>query len=153
MIPKQILLALIPNFILVIITESVDAVNKTVLIDPFHICHTISSYHKSDAGYFDSISNHLRGLKGNATLGHQPGGGWCWRYSCEHSIGIYACNDNESHNVQLPWSTIADYAHFIKNTCARKAKVGTQWRQKVLGQAFDADGWNVIVGIKAGTSC
>lgn len=96
---------------------------------------------------------HLEGLEGNATPGHQAGGGWCFRYSCEHNIGVYACNDNESYDIQVPWSFIVEYAGHVRDFCTIQRKIDKKWKERILGQAFHPDGWNVIVGISNDNGC
>lgn len=66
-------------------------------------------YLSAYASQIDDGIKHLEGLSGNATLGHQEGGGWCFRYSCSWASGIYGCNDNQ-FDVEVPWSTLAAYA-------------------------------------------
>lgn len=95
---------------------------------------------------------HLRGLDGSATLGHRPGGGWCFRYSCSWSSGIYACNDGGS-DVEVPWSAMADYAQGVMDQCTWAKGDGKHHWKAVQGQAFDAGGWNVIVGLRDGDKC
>ncbi|KAK7747904.1 hypothetical protein SLS53_001156 [Cytospora paraplurivora] len=99
----------------------------------------------------DNIA-HLRDLSGDATLGHQEGGGWCYRYSCSYESGIYGCNDNQ-YDVNVSWSTLADYAQNVKDNCTKELEDGKAHWKVIQGQAFDSDGWNVIVGLKDGTYC
>lgn len=96
---------------------------------------------------------HLDKLEGSATLGHQPGGGWCFLYSCEYNIGVYACNDNEPHDVQVPWSFMVEYAGHIRGTCTIQRKIDGKWKERILGQAFHPGGWNLIVGISTEKGC
>lgn len=103
--------------------------------------------------HYGKLIEHLEGLQGIATLGHQAGGGWCWRYSCEYNIGVYACNDNESHDIQVPWSFIVGYAKHVRGQCTFQRKIGQRWKERVLGQSFHPDGWNVIVGISNYKGC
>lgn len=55
--------------------------------------------------------------------------------------------------MQVPWATMAEFTDAIKDKCTTKIKVHGHWKDVVVGQAFDADGWNVILGIQLGTSC
>ncbi|ROW06841.1 hypothetical protein VMCG_04210 [Cytospora schulzeri] len=95
---------------------------------------------------------YLRKQNGSATLGHQEGGGWCYRYSCSYNSAIYGCNDNQ-FDVEVPWSTIADYAESIKDKCNWQVRSGRRDVEMVQGQAFDSGDWNVIVGMEDNTSC
>lgn len=112
----------------------------------------VPNFDKAYLSTYDDVANHIRYLAGNATLGNKPGGGWCYRYSCSNNLAIYGCNDNEA-DTQVPWVTMADYADAIKDQCTTKKKVHGHWKEIVLGQAFDAGGWNVILGHETGTSC
>ncbi|KUI61788.1 hypothetical protein VP1G_08957 [Cytospora mali] len=105
-----------------------------------------------DPGVIADGIEYLNGLSGDATLGHQEGGGWCFRYSCSWDSGIYGCNNNQ-FDVKVPWSTLADYAHKIKDNCTWTVEDGQHHWVTVEGQAFDSDGWNVIVGLKDGEKC
>lgn len=87
-------------------------------------------------------------MNGNATLGHQDDGGWCWRYSCSYRAGIYGCNDAKE-DVQVPWADMGAYALQIKDKCTFDGSTG----KVAQGQAFSPHGWNVVVGLKSGTSC
>lgn len=91
-------------------------------------------------------------MPGNATLGNKPGGGWCFRYSCTEELAIYGCNDNEA-DTQVPWATMAKHADAIKGNCTTLKHTHGHYKPVVLGQAFDAGGWNVILGIEVGTTC
>lgn len=101
---------------------------------------------------YDAVADHLRNIPGNATLYTKPGGGWCWRYSCTEDLAIYGCNDNEAE-TQVPWATMAEYADAIKGNCTTLKHTHGHYKPVVLGQAFDAGGWNVILGIEVGTDC
>ncbi|KUI58977.1 hypothetical protein VP1G_06272 [Cytospora mali] len=128
-----------------------NATNATLPMDvpdPTKIdCH-IPGYLYSGVNAINEGIDHLNSLKGNATLGHQDGGGWCWRYSCSYRAGIYGCNDAQK-DVEVPWSTLASYASKIKGQCTFDGSTG----KVIQGQAFSPDGWNVVVGLKAGTTC
>lgn len=112
----------------------------------------VPTFERSYSSTYDEVANHLRDMPGNATLGNKPGGGWCFRYSCSSDLAIYGCNDNEV-DTQVPWASMAVYADAIKDKCRTRKKVHGHWKYLVLGQAFDAGGWNVILGLKSGTSC
>lgn len=111
------------------------------------ICN-VPGYRYSGVNAIDEGIDHLNGLKGNATLGHLDGGGWCWRYSCSYRAGIYGCNDG-TENVQVPWVDMGAYALKIKKQCTFDGSTG----KVAQGQAFSRDGWNVVVGLKSGESC
>jgi hypothetical protein len=113
----------------------------------------VAGYRDSGTDHYESLISHLRGLKGNAILGHQPGGRWCFRYSCQNNIGVYACNDNEFHDVHVPWSLLVEYAGYIHGSCTIQRKIKGVWTERVLGQAFHPHGWNVIVGISTEEGC
>ncbi|KAK7735179.1 hypothetical protein SLS63_004167 [Diaporthe eres] len=119
--------------------------------DPIVSC-VVNNYEKSYLSSYNEVADHLRNMPGNATLGNQPGGGWCFRYSCSNSLAIYGCNDNQA-DTQVPWATMATHADAIKVKCKTEIKVHGHWKDVVLGQAFDAGGWNVILGHKSGTGC
>ncbi|KAK2607607.1 hypothetical protein N8I77_006270 [Diaporthe amygdali] len=118
---------------------------------PYILCK-INLYNGVDPQYFDSVANHLKGLTGNATLGHKDGEAWCWRYSCQHSCAIYGCNDKQE-DQQVPWSTMAVYAEQIKKKCTYIWSDKGKEKKRVQGQAFNADGWNVIVGMRRENNC
>lgn len=65
--------------------------------------------------------------------------------ACSDSSGIYVSNNND-YEVNIYMITTANYSTII-NTMVDTA-VSPPWI--VLGQAFDARGWNVIVGFKKG---
>ncbi|KAL1876919.1 hypothetical protein Daus18300_002525 [Diaporthe australafricana] len=167
MFPKQILLALIAALLMIAVastdtssdtippTSAAPLINTTSSWDigpaPYVLCKP-NNYQDSSIDGFDSNFNHLNSLPGNATLGHLPDGGWCWRYSCDQDLAVYACNDRQT-DVQAPWSTMATYAQIIKDKCTYYKKVHGHPKHRVWGQAFDAEGWNVVLGIKVGTHC
>lgn len=66
---------------------------------------------------------------------------------------VYACNDNESYDVQVPWSFIVEYARHVNDYCKIQRKINGRWKRRLLGQAFHPDGWNVIVGISNDKGC
>lgn len=112
----------------------------------------VPNYEKAYLSTYSEVADHLRNTPGNATLGNKPGGGWCFRYSCSNNLAIYGCNDNQA-DVQVPWATMATYADAIKEKCQSQIKVHGHWKYVAVGQAFDAGGWNVILGHEVGTSC
>lgn len=112
----------------------------------------VKGFDRAYLSIYDEVADHIRKIPGNATLGNKPGGGWCFRYSCSNNLAIYGCNDNEA-DTQVPWSTMAEYADAIKDKCRTQKRVHGRWKYLILGQAFDADGWNVILGHKSGTNC
>ncbi|KAL1854416.1 hypothetical protein Daus18300_011435 [Diaporthe australafricana] len=90
--------------------------------------------------------------KGPAYLGPNTTGKQCTRVSCQYASGIYACNDND-HAVQVPLDTLADYAQAVRedtdtrcNYLVKNYKKGKLDKWVSWGQAFDINGWNVIVG-------
>ncbi|KAI1116482.1 hypothetical protein F5Y14DRAFT_448998 [Nemania sp. NC0429] len=84
---------------------------------------------------------HLAGILGKPKNG--PGPGNCGRVSCSYNSAIWWCNDNTFSKTLNSWYTIAESALIITNDCASGA-------DKVSGQRFHADKWNVIV---RGDSC
>lgn len=112
----------------------------------------VNNFGRAYLSAYDEVADHIRNMPGNATLGNKPGGGWCFRYSCTSNLAIYGCNDNQA-DTQVAWSTMAAYADAIKGKCTSKKKVHGHWKYLVLGQAFDAGGWNVILGLESGTTC
>ncbi|KAI1294521.1 hypothetical protein F5Y03DRAFT_399453 [Xylaria venustula] len=88
--------------------------------------------------------SHLRKIHGDCTNG--PGPGNCGRVSCSYSSGIWFCNDNP-HPMSVPCSTFGDRASDIIEKCYSFGDFPTD---SVYGQAFDTDGWNVII---AGADC
>lgn len=128
--------------------------NNLALTPPqYNIDHNVPGYRDSGTDHYSSLIKHLEGLEGNAILGHQSGGGWCWRYSCAYNIGVYACNDNESHDVEVPWSFIVEYAGHVHDYCILQRRIHGTLTERILGQAFHPDGWNVIVGISNDKGC
>ncbi|KAI0459602.1 hypothetical protein F5B21DRAFT_499282 [Xylaria acuta] len=87
---------------------------------------------------------YLHKVHGNCTNG--PGPGNCGRVSCSYGSGIWFCNDNP-HPMSVPCSTFGDRAWDIVEKCYAFGNFPTD---SVHGQAFDIEGWNVIV---AGTDC
>lgn len=128
---------------------------NSLILNPlqYNIDRNVPGYRDSGTDHYDSLIEHLEGLKGSATLGHQSGGGWCWRYSCAYNIGVYACNDNEFHDIQVPWSFIVEYARHVRDYCTIERKIDGRPKRRLLGQAFHPDGWNVIVGISNDKGC
>lgn len=112
----------------------------------------VNNFGHSYLSNYDEVVGHIRSMPGNATLGNKPGGGWCFRYSCSENLGIYGCNDNQA-DTQVPWATMAKYADDIKEKCKKKKRVHGRYKDIVLGQAFDSDGWNVILGLESGSTC
>lgn len=130
MSPKQVLLTLIASLLLLVAVTPTGIehaipdypVSETCCVPQyqlrlkhpqFSIIYSVPSYRDSSTDHYHSLIDHLKGLKCYATLGHQDGGRWCWRYSWQNNIGVYACNDNEFHNVQVPWSLLVAYAGYI----------------------------------------
>lgn len=58
---------------------------------------------------------------------------------------IYVCNDN-NYEVNIYMMTIANYSAIINSIV--NTRVSPPYL--VLGQAYDAGGWNVIVGFRDG---
>lgn len=112
----------------------------------------VNGFDRAFLSIYDEVASHIRKIPGNATLGNKPGGGWCFRYSCSYNLAIYGCNDNEA-DTQVPWSTMAEYADAIKDKCRTEKTVHGHRKYTILGQAFDAGGWNVILGHKSRTNC
>jgi hypothetical protein len=72
-----------------------------------------------------------------------PGPKLCSRVSCSYDAGIWWCNDNADHGLQLPCSKLANMAEDLTNLC-REAPVSGDYY--VQGQEFDHDwGFNVVV--------
>ncbi|POS73435.1 hypothetical protein DHEL01_v208165 [Diaporthe helianthi] len=121
--------------------------------DPVSVSCVVNNYETAYlSDNYDEVASHIRNIPGNATLGNKPGGGWCLRYSCTEELAIYGCNDNEA-DMQVPWATMAEYADAIKEECTTLKRTHGHYKPVVLGQAFDAGGWNVILGIEPGTLC
>ncbi|KAK7731102.1 hypothetical protein SLS53_008820 [Cytospora paraplurivora] len=132
-------------------TNGTIVTNVTLPLDvpaPTKIDCNIPSYNWAGVNAIDDGINYLNGLKGDATLGHQPGGGWCWRYSCSYDSGIYGCNDAQE-DVQVPWTGISYYASQIKKDCTFHGPVG----MAIQGQAWSGEGWNIIIGLHKGEHC
>lgn len=110
--------------------------NLTVNHAQFNTICSVLGYGDSGTDHYESLINHLEDLKGNALLGHQSGWSWCIRYSYQNNIGVYACNDNDFHDVQIPWSLLVDYAAYIHGRCTIQRKTKGVWTELVLGQAF-----------------
>lgn len=126
--------------------------NAPLLHQAHIICRDVPGFHHANKGTIDDGIKYLRKHDPpQATLGHQPGGGWCSRVSCEKSAAIYACNDDEANDKVISLSAAADLAQAVldEDGCVWKPSTG----HVVLGQAFDDEGWNVIVGTKDGDSC
>ena len=107
---------------------------------------------RSDTSSYDEVANHLRDMAGSATLGTQAGGGWCFSYSCKDNLAIYGCNDGQA-DIEVPWAVMAVYADAIKHKCTTAQSGRGRTRTVVRGQAFDVEGWNVILGLKSGDKC
>ncbi|KAL7908091.1 hypothetical protein GGI35DRAFT_486226 [Trichoderma velutinum] len=89
---------------------------------------------------------YLRGVAGQPTNG--PGPGNCGRVSCSYSSAIWWCNDN-TQTFSLPsFSTIADCAQVLVNSCSYALDTGLDPPVPViytLGQNFNGYNWNCIV--------
>lgn len=130
-----------------------NTINSTLNHPQYNIDRNVPGYRDSGTDHYNSLIDHLKNLNGNATLGHQADGGWCFRYSCEYNIGVYACNDNEYQDVQVPWSFIVEYARHVRDYCTIQRKINGRNTERILSQAFHPDGWNVIVGITNDEGC
>lgn len=70
-----------------------------------------------------------------------PGPGNCGRVSCSWKSAIYWCNDNLEEK-ELTWKQIGDGANSVLHGgCI----TGRSTYQRVKGQAFFKDNWNVLV--------
>lgn len=85
------------------------------------------------------------------TLGANTNGKHCTRVSCQYASGIYVCNDND-HDVQVALGTVADYAQAVLDDPRKECnwheeyyEGGGDAEDVTWGQAFDANGWYVLV--------
>lgn len=88
---------------------------------------------------------------GPPSFGAHTNDGHCTRVSCEYASGIYVCNDNDDA-VRVPLGTVADYAQAVLddpdagcNFVDKSYEGSGAARPVVWGQAFDVNGWLVLV--------
>ncbi|KAG8409375.1 hypothetical protein J3459_017553 [Metarhizium acridum] len=89
----------------------------------------------AEYGAIGSGISYLKTLRGSPRYG--PGPGACGRVSCSYDSAIWWCNDNRKPFSVHSWLDIADGAGEIFRKCKEC--------DRLLGQAFAEQHWNVIV--------